>query len=383
MSSGEGRCPVERSDAPGGNETLVALRPGEEDAALLIGLADRGDLERGKQVVLKFEARSATAPTILGKLGVGRLHPPAGKDERARGEVDLVVADDHEDFEPRRPIAHEHDGRGGARRGRRCLLAHARARSLSLSLKRWILPVAVFGNSATNSIARGYLKGASRSLTKLFSSASSAVLAGFEHDEGLRLDEAVLVGRADDGGFEHRRVLDDGRLDLERAHIDAADLQHVVAPAGVGEAAVGIADVLVAALGPAALEGFARLGAVPPVHERRRRPLDEEVAGLAVLNAAAVLGAELDVVARHRPAGRAVTHLVRPVGDEDVQHLGRADAVDDVDAEMAPEALADLGRQRLARPRRRGAARPRSRAGRAGEASMPAKRSGRRRRRSA
>ena len=35
--------------------------------------------------------------------------------------------------------------------------AHARPRSISLSLKRWILPVAVFGNSAMNSIARGYL----------------------------------------------------------------------------------------------------------------------------------------------------------------------------------------------------------------------------------
>ena len=77
-------------------------------------------------------------------------------------------------------------------------------------------------------------------------------------------------------------------------------------------------------------------------------PVDVKVARLAVGNGAPVLAAQLDVVARHRPAGRAVAHLVRPVGDEDVQHLGRADAVDDVDAEMTLEALADLGRQRFA-----------------------------------
>src|SRR5215467_938706 len=38
------------------------------------------------------------------------------------------------------------------------------------SLKRWILPVAVFGSSSTNSIQRGYLYGAILSFTKAFSS---------------------------------------------------------------------------------------------------------------------------------------------------------------------------------------------------------------------
>src|SRR5205814_4238309 len=40
------------------------------------------------------------------------------------------------------------------------------------SLKRWILPVAVFGSSPTNSIQRGYLYGAILSLTKAFSSSA-------------------------------------------------------------------------------------------------------------------------------------------------------------------------------------------------------------------
>src|SRR2546422_415100 len=43
----------------------------------------------------------------------------------------------------------------------------------SRSLKRWILPVAVFGSSPTNSIQRGYLYGVMRSLTNAFSSSAS------------------------------------------------------------------------------------------------------------------------------------------------------------------------------------------------------------------
>jgi hypothetical protein len=62
----------------------------------------------------------------------------------------------------------------------------------------------------------------------------------------------------------------------------------------------------------------------------------------------AVVAAQFDVVARHRPAGGAVAHPLGPVADEDVQHLGAADAVDDVDAEVALEALAQFGRQRFA-----------------------------------
>ena len=143
-------------------------------------------------------------------------------------------------------------------------------------------------------------------------------------------------------------MLHQRRLDLERGDPDAAHLQHVVAAAGVGVVAVGVAHVLVAALGPAALEGLARLLAVAPVHQGRARALDVEVADLAVGDRAAVLAAQLDLVALDRLAGGAVAHVAEPVGEEHVQHLGRADAVDDRRAEVALEALADLRRQRLA-----------------------------------
>jgi hypothetical protein len=53
-----------------------------------------------------------------------------------------------------------------------------------------------------------------------------------------------------------------------------------------------------------------------------------------------------------------------------MQHLGRADAVDDVDAKMALNRSADLGRQR--RRRMIPASTPPRRAGSRLEASMPA-----------
>jgi hypothetical protein len=100
--------------------------------------------------------------------------------------------------------------------------------------------------------------------------------------------------------------------------------------------------------------------------------VDVQVAGLAVGHRAAVVAAQFDVVARHRPAGGAVAHPLGPVGQEDVQHLGGADAVHDVHAEVALEALAQFGRQRLA-GRRHQAQGHVVRAGRLGAASMPAK----------
>ena len=143
-------------------------------------------------------------------------------------------------------------------------------------------------------------------------------------------------------------MLDQRRLDLERRYVHAADAQHVVAAPGTGVAAVFVTQVFVTALGPLALEGIAALDAVVPVQQRRAGPAHEQVADVAVGNRQAVVAAQLDVVSRHRVTRRTETHLARPIRNVNMQHLGGADAVDDVDAEALAETLRELRRQRFA-----------------------------------
>ena len=57
---------------------------------------------------------------------------------------------------------------------------------------------------------------------------------------------------------------------------------------------------------------------------------------------------QTDVVAWHRPAAAAVFHVAGTVGEEDVQHLGRAEPVEDVDAIAFRPAPPHVRRQRLA-----------------------------------
>ena len=143
---GEGRGAVERGRAGGRHEPVLALGSRQQHPAFLERLADRRHLEGGERIGRRGD-----------NLRVRRLHPAAGKDQRPRGEVDLMMAHDHEGLQPRGPVAQQQDRGGGTGRDGGGRFGHARARSISLKRKRWILPVAVFGNSATNSMARGYL----------------------------------------------------------------------------------------------------------------------------------------------------------------------------------------------------------------------------------
>src|SRR2546426_8167535 len=72
----------------------------------------------------------------------------------------------------------------------------------------------------------------------------------FEYDERLRLDQPIAVFLADDGDFQHGRVLDQRGLDLDRRDPDTADLQHVIGAAGVPEVTVLVLPILVAGLDP-------------------------------------------------------------------------------------------------------------------------------------
>ena len=138
-------------------------------------------------------------------------------------------------------------------------------------------------------------------------------------------------------------------LDLERRDIHAGHFQHVVAPAAVNEVAVVVLDIFVAGARPFAQERRARLLAVVPIHHRAGRAAHLQFAHLAArCDDLAVVVDQADIVARHRLAGGAVFHLAGAVREENVQHLGRAEAVENVDAVALAPAPADIGRQRFA-----------------------------------
>ncbi len=109
-----------------------------------------------------------------------------------------------------------------------------------------------------------------------------------------------------------------------------------------------VANVFVARMGPFAREGTLALGTLVPVAFGSRRPADHQLADFADAELASLLIDDLCVIAGHRLAGRAEADLAGPVADENVQHLGRADAVQDVGSDDLAPALTEIGRQRLA-----------------------------------
>src|SRR5204863_9005492 len=86
-----------------------------------------------------------------------------------------------------------------------------------------------------------------------------------QDDERLRLDEPLVILPADDGRFQHRRMADDGRLDLRGRDPEAADVDHVVVAPAVDVVAGLVASVLFVATRPLAPEGGALLLPIVPV----------------------------------------------------------------------------------------------------------------------
>ena len=70
------------------------------------------------------------------------------------------------------------------------------------------------------------------------SRSSLGLVAGLEHDEGLHDLHVHVVGLADRGGLGHGLVLEQRRLDLERADQVPAGVDHVVVAADEPEVAV-------------------------------------------------------------------------------------------------------------------------------------------------
>src|SRR2546429_8368366 len=156
--------------------------------------------------------------------------------------------------------------------------------------------------------------------------------AFFEHDERLRLDQAVVVLMADHRGFEYCLVADERGLALYGRNVEARDSQHVVGTPRIYKVAVLVLPEFVAAPEPRADEGRAAFLAVVPVTGCTRRSAHLELADLAPLYRSPLLVHQAQLVTGHGLAGRSVAHIPRPGADEHVQHLGRTDALQDVDA---------------------------------------------------
>src|SRR5687767_12377564 len=139
------------------------------------------------------------------------------------------------------------------------------------------------------------------------------------------------------------------RLHLGRRHIDAAHLEHVVGAAAVDVIAVLVDAVLVAAARPRTLEGVLRFLALVPVHDRGGRAADLQLAQLARLgDDAALIVDKAKPVAGYRLPRAARTYVAGTVGKEDVQHLGGADAIQQLGTGALGPALEDFWGKRFA-----------------------------------
>jgi hypothetical protein len=150
---------------------------------------------------------------------------------------------------------------------------------------------------------------------------------------------ALGIGPADDRAFDDVGVLVEGLLDLRGPDVVARGDDHVVAARLVPEVAVGVADVGVAGDVPAVLHVhlLARVGEVAAA----RRALDGQPARDPDGGRPAVVGQHGRAVPGDGAAGGARADVVVGGGDEHVQHLGAADAVDQPDAGPGGELLPD------------------------------------------
>ena len=172
--------------------------------------------------------------------------------------------------------------------------------------------------------------------------------AVLEHAEGVGADEAARVAAADHPGLEHRGVLGQTGLHLDRRHPDPAHLQHVVVAALEVEIAVGVLEEHVSGSEPLPLHGAPALLVTVPVAGGDGLALDPQLAGGA--------GQDRPSLAVHQPRLEAGDHLPAgararrpgPIGQVVVQRLGGAHHVEQLETESLSPALEHRRRQRLA-----------------------------------
>src|SRR5262245_35513496 len=95
-------------------------------------------------------------------------------------------------------------------------------------------------------------------------------------------------------------------------------------------------------------KGARAFGGLVPLALPAGAPGPDNLANFIIGDFTALFIDNLELVARHRLAGGAVADVVRTVRQKRLEHFGRANAVEYIDAARLPPALAQRPRQRLA-----------------------------------
>src|ERR1700730_5711635 len=176
-----------------------------------------------------------------------------------------------------------------------------------------------------------------------------ARLAGrLKHHKCLGPNQAILIGPSRHRRFEHVRMAHQHAFNLERRHVNTADLHHVVPPPAIQIVAVLVLDVFVAGTSPLAQKSRAGLLAVVPIHDCGSRPPDLQLTHLTLRDNSASLVNEADVVAWYGFGAGALEPFASAVGHECVEHFRRPKSVKYMNAEAFPPGPPDIGRKRFA-----------------------------------
>ena len=173
-----------------------------------------------------------------------------------------------------------------------------------------------------------------------------AGLAGFEHHEGLDDHAPVFIGHADHAAFGHRRMLEQRVFNLRPGHVVARRDDHVVIARLVEKVIVGVLHEGVAGVVPAVFDVIA-LALVLQIAAAGRADHRQPANGAARHFRTVVID-HFGGVTGNDLADGTRAHIVGRRGNEDMKHLGRADAVDDLDAGRVFPELAGGVRQAFA-----------------------------------
>ena len=178
-------------------------------------------------------------------------------------------------------------------------------------------------------------------------------LAGFlaaraKRDVRNSIGQPAGVRRAHYRGFRHVGMAEERILHFDRRNPHARDLQHVVGAAAVAIITVGIAQKLIAGDDPAAPFRASGKFRNPPILRERAGAAHPKVADLAHGGLGARVINNLCVIARYWKAAASRFALARPAGDEHVQHLGRANPVQNFQASRSFPTVENLCRQGFA-----------------------------------